>query len=59
MENLTDLQAALERRELEGVRWIWEQDFADAYNGGYLTERGRELVLKRIASLSKPEVTIK
>lgn len=44
----------LERRELEGVRWIWEQDFADAYNGGYLTERGRELVQKRIASLSKP-----
>ena len=56
IRKLTPADAAreLERRELEGVRWIWEQDFADAYNGGYLTERGRELVQKRIASLSKP-----
>ena len=43
-------QAVREARLEESV-WMWGKDFGDAYNGGYLTEMGRELLIRRKAEL--------
>lgn len=42
---------------LDEIQKLWSLDFTDAYNGGYLTEKGRDYLRKRIAELMEEKET--